>query len=333
MSIYIDVGERECHTDNDNLIVRKMFEIINSNQCLEEMDEIVGIVKSKVEDLFSDIECKNGRKKLGPVEYYNTGLCKWGARTILLSEYDMPEEIPEVANVTTEGKLHISRYLIKVTPFLRGLIKAHLGYRVIIRRKFNICNHITKLETLRDTDEEILDALEKKEVMTRYGLTGSNIISNATSDLADFLTSVTRARWAYSDNYYNYYDSSYKWFSNGHPNSKVQIIPYFTKKIAKGFERTVESFGPVTTDYYGKALHVQMTDRIASEIEKMADSLDCHKKITFKKSMSDYNAWTEDKLENILAALKDVRDTFQKAFKDDPVAINILRKMDVIPQE
>ena len=78
---------------------------------------------------------------------------------------------------------------------------------------------------------------------------------------------------------------------------------------------------------------MQMTDRIASEIEKMADSLDCHKKITFKKSMSDYNAWTEDKLENILAALKDVRDTFQKAFKDDPVAINILRKMDVIPQE
>jgi hypothetical protein len=327
MGTYIDVGERHCYTDNENLIARRLFEMINMSQCLEELDGVVRVMSDKLEQVFLDIEWKNGRKKLGPIEYYNTGLCKWGARTVLLPEYDIPEDGAPVPGTKGNGDLNISRYLRKINPFLSCIIRHHMGLRVFVRSKYNICSHIHKIESLMKNDiEEISDIVHTK-LGRDLGLTPSKVISGAKNDISKFLTDITDVRNKHNYYDYGYYNSFEHWFTNQHQSPKTIKVPYFTEKVVKGFEKTVRGFGPVDSDYYGNLYHVKMSDKIVAEADRISQSKDCHKMVNLNKRMLEYhnnNGCCSDcgrtDPTSTLEALKDVRDSFQEAFKDDPLA-------------
>ena len=335
MGIYVDVGDRHCYTDNEHLIARRLFEMINMSQCMEELDGVTRIMCDKLENIFADIGYSKSRKKFGPIEYFSNGLCKWGARTILLQEYDIPEkESPE----KDKTGLNVARYLMRVTPFLNYLIKSHLGYKVVITSKFNICKHIEKIEALlKANKDEIIEVVET-ELGRNLGVSPGQIIYNAKEDIAKFLSSVTRVVKR-TDNYYNhsYHDPFDEWFCSIKKSPKTIKVPYFTEDVAKGFGRVVQTFGPVSSDYYGKLRHARMSDRFADEADRMAESNDGHVTITFNKRMLEYhvnNGGCEPyDPRPVLSALKEVRDSFQETFKEDPVAMGILRKMGIVPKE
>lgn len=315
-------------------VAKALFDMIHKGDCLEELDDVVQSLSKKLSEVFSDVEYKNGRKLLGPVEYFNNGLCKFGDRSIVLEPYDIPKDTDKAANITEEGDLNVSKYFTKINPFLNYVIRQHLGYKSIVRTKYKLASHISKIESLIKNNNEELFELSTTRLGEDLGISMNMVISEAKEDIASFLSCVTDVE---REQNYSYYSNNNhdKWFYNEHNSTRTITVPYFDENISKIFQDRVRRLSPVEKD---------MNERVMRVADKMSKSQDCHRYLTFRKRMIDYHTAREDtpcglyksmvsshKVIQTLEALKDVRDTFYQAFKDDPVAIDVLQKMGIIP--
>ena len=314
--MYIDVGRGHAPTDEEHLPIKLLFNTLHSMQCVSELDEISLGIRKELEERLSKEPFIEGGRTVSTIKYFPNGLCLKQHECVILSEYDPPEEDSDNdLDIDDYSDIDATKFLRTASPFVRCMIKARLGLKYIVRKKYRIEQGIKKL---RDID---------KLHPTSRNLAGINptqvstVMSNKVCDFLSTIVSPVRVNYGW----YNY--NPYADLFSSHYAQGINIdltIPYFSKGDAEAISKSILTMGSEVLEHSHPSVISGRTERI---LKDAFESTSCRKIITIK---APENTDTEPPL--LVNALSEISSKFAEAFKDDPEVYEILRRMGIVPK-